>query len=165
MNAAVMFENEILPGGETIKVARFKPKPSVQVDYERDPRAMNRMDPDTKLVHARLERWGRWAKDHGIQGYPKQSLTERAAQYGKLGIPQESNVRAEPVMPDDIAQVDIAICRLWGIGQRCVKRYYTKWEPMDVMAKEEGISESHMKEVLRRSRHLIGMWLEEAEKV
>jgi hypothetical protein len=33
---------------------------------ERDSRCMNNMDPDTKLVHARLEEWSRWAKDLGI---------------------------------------------------------------------------------------------------
>jgi hypothetical protein len=130
---------------------------------ERDPRAMNRMDPATKLVHARLEEWGRFARDRGIQGYPRQSLTEKAAQYGKLGIPQESNYRAEPTMPERIANVDGAICRLWGVGQRCVKRYYTTWEAPEVMAKMEKMELRRFQEVLRRSRELIGMWLADIE--
>lgn len=141
-----------------ISVPRGSPR--VDVVTERDPRTMNRMDPETKFVHARLEEWGRWAKDRGIQGYPAQSLTEKAAQYGRLGIPQESNLRTEPEMPEHIAAVDAAICRLWKIGQRCVKRYYTEWQPMEIMAKKENISVSNMKEVLRRSRHLIGMWID-----
>lgn len=144
---------------------RAKAKVAVTIEAERDPRAMNRMDPETKLVHARLEAWGRWARDIGITGYPKQSLTEKAAQYGKLGIPQESNYRSEPMMPEEVAEVDAAVGRLWKIGQRCVKRYYTNWQPMEVMARQESMSESHMKEVLRRSRHLIGMWLDDAKSL
>lgn len=158
MNAMAMAG--IIPSGIDVSL----PRASAKVEVERDARVMNRMDPETKLVHARLEAWGRWAKDRGIQGYPVQSLTEKAAQYGKLGIPQESNYRSEPMMPEDVAQVDAAIGRLWNIGQRCVKRYYTAWQPMEVMAKDERMSVSSMKEVLRRSRHLIGMWLDEANK-
>jgi hypothetical protein len=125
---------------------------------------MNHMDPATKLVHARLEAWGKYARDRGIQGFPSQSLTEKAAQYGKLGIPQESNFRAEPQMPEHIANVDGAVCRLWGIGQRCVKRYYVDWAPPEVMAKEEGLEVRRFQEVLKRARELIGMWLDDAER-
>ena len=117
------------------------------------------MDPETKLVHAHLEAWGRWARDRGIQGYPRQSITEKAAQYGKLGIPQESNYRGETPIPENIAKVDAAIVRLWKVGQHCVIRYYTHWEPIEVMARHERMPVRRFQEVLRRARWLIGSWI------
>ena len=76
------------------------------------------MDPDTKMMHLLLETWGKWAKDSGIQGYPRCSSTERAARYGKLGIPQESNYKGEPEIPEQIAVLDAAIARLGDIDKR-----------------------------------------------
>lgn len=119
---------------------------------ERDRRSMNHMDPDTKLVHARLEEWAKWAKDTGILGYPKQSLTEKAAQYGKLGIPQESNYRAEPMMPDHVAHVDAAVSKLCQIDKGVVKTYYLKWEPVNVMARRHSMRVLQFQRVLRRAR-------------
>jgi hypothetical protein len=50
-------------------------------------------------VHTLLTRWGDYkrrpsrATDEGPQGYPKESPFVKAAKYGELGIPQETNVR------------------------------------------------------------------------
>jgi hypothetical protein len=119
---------------------------------ERDPRSMNHMDPDTKLVHARLEEWAKWAKDPGIAGYPHQSLTEKAATYGKLGIPQEPLHKMEPMMPDHVAVIDAAICKLGDIDRRVVRSYYLKWEPVTVMARHHHMRVLQFQRVLRRAR-------------
>lgn len=119
---------------------------------ERDRRTMNHMDAETKIVHARLEEWSRWAKDVGIAGYPRQSLTEKAAQYGKLGIPQESNYKGEPMMPDHVAVVDSAIARLGDIDRRVVRTFYLHWEPTEVMARRCSMRKRQFESVLRRAR-------------
>lgn len=71
-------------------------------------------------VHAMLVLWGSWrarTANSGPAGYPRQSPFVKSALYGKLGIPQESNVRVEPesdpmaekiegivtTMPDELA--------------------------------------------------------------
>jgi hypothetical protein len=49
-------------------------------------------------VHALLTVWGNWTgrhHRHGPKGFPKESPFVKSALYGKLGIPQESNVRVE----------------------------------------------------------------------
>lgn len=62
-------------------------------------------------VHAMLVLWGSWRarSSSGPAGYPRQSPFVKAALYGKLGIPQESNVRvdtdAPPPMVEDVERV------------------------------------------------------------
>lgn len=136
---------------------------AMMIDTKRNPQAMNHMDPETKLVHARLEEWAKWAKDNGILGYARQSLTEKAAQYGKLGIPQESNYKSEPMMPDHVAAVDAAICRLGAIDTRVVKAYYLRWEPTAVMARRLSMREKQFENVLRRARWRIIGFLDALE--
>ena len=118
----------------------------------RDPRAMNHMDPETTAVHLLLEAWGKWAKQPGIMGYPTSSPTEKAARYGKLGIPQETNYKREPEMPDDIALIDAAVGRLGDIDKRAIKAYYTHWEPKEVLARKCGMRVRQFQNVLRRAR-------------
>jgi hypothetical protein len=119
---------------------------------ERDRRAMNHMDPDTKLVHARLEEWARWAKEIGIAGYPKQSPTEKAALYGALGLPQEPLNKPEPLMPDHVAVIDAAICKLGEIDRAVVKTYYLNWTAVEVMARKHKMRVLQFQRVLRRAR-------------
>jgi hypothetical protein len=127
---------------------------------ERDRRSMNHMDPDTKVVHARLEEWAKWAKDMGIAGYPRQSITEKAAQYGRLGIPQESNFRTEPMMPDHVAAIDAAVSKLGDIDKSVVKTYYLKWESVNVMARHHHMRVLQFQRVLRRARWRIMGYLD-----
>ena len=129
----------------------------------RSPRTMNHMDPDTKEVHARLEEWARWAKDLGIAGYPRQSLTEKAATYGKLGIPQEPLHKPEVVMPDRVAVVDAAICRLGDIDRSVVRAYYLNWEPTSTIARRLKMRERQFQNVLRRARWRIVGFLDAHE--
>ena len=129
----------------------------------RDRRSMNNMDPETKAVHSRLEEWARWARDSGIAGYPRQSLTEKAAQYGKLGIPQESNYRTEQLMPDHVAVIDAAICRLGDIDKRVVKTYYLRWDSLGSMARTMRMRERQFQLVLQRARWRIMGYLDAAK--
>jgi hypothetical protein len=125
-------------------------------------KSMNHMDPETKIVHARLEEWAKWAKDSGIAGYPRQSLTEKAAQYGKLGIPQESNYRSESMMPDHVAVIDAAICRLGDVDRSVVKMYYLRWEAVAVMAWKLRMRERKFQHILQRARWRIMGYLDAA---
>lgn len=60
-------------------------------------------------VHALLTLWGNFRRRArvGPQGYPKQSPFVKSALYGKLGIPQESNVRIDDDgMPPLVEEMD-----------------------------------------------------------
>src|SRR5690606_2628383 len=48
-------------------------------------------------VHALLVLWGNYRRRHriGPQGYPRESSFVKAALYGKLGIPQDTNFRMD----------------------------------------------------------------------
>lgn len=127
---------------------------------ERNSRVMNHMDPDTKLVHARLEEWARWAKDLGIAGYPKQSATEKAALYGKLGLPQEPLHKPESMMPEHVAVIDAAICKLGDIDRGVVKTYYLNWTAVEVMARKHHMRVLQFQRVLRRARWRIMGYLD-----
>jgi hypothetical protein len=134
--------------------------------YERDRRAMNHMDPDTKLVHARLEEWSRWAKDTGIAGYPHQSITEKAAKYGKLGIPQESLHKPEPTMPDHVARVDAAICRLGDVDRKALRLYYLSWDVAENLARrmDRSMRWRQFLNVVRRARWRVAGYLDAVEQ-
>ena len=119
---------------------------------------MNHMDPDTKIVHIRLEAWGRWSRDAQLRPFPSVSVIGRMMEYGALGAAQEG--RPPVSMPDDIAAVDAAVARLWGIGKAAVVRYYTHSEPISVSARECRMKARQFQHVLNRARHLIGMWLQ-----
>jgi hypothetical protein len=125
----------------------------------RDPRTLNHMDPETTAIHLLLEVWGKWAKHSGIAGYPKSSPTEKAARYGKLGIPQESNYKGEPEMPEEIARLDAAVGRLCEIDRAAIRAYYTHWEPREVMARKCGMRARQFLNVLRRARWRLTIYL------
>lgn len=60
-------------------------------------------------VHALLTLWGNWTRRIrlGPQGYPSQSPFVKSALFGKLGIPQQSNVRLdEESMPALVEWMD-----------------------------------------------------------
>lgn len=125
-----------------------------------DRRVTNHMDPDTKFVHARLEEWSKWAKDMGIAGFPHQSITEKAAKYGKLGIPQEPLHKPEPLMPDHVALVDAAVCRLNEIDRTVVRTYYLTWAPIEIMARKHHMRIRQFQHVLQRARWRIRGYLD-----
>lgn len=132
---------------------------------ERYRRAMNHMDPDTKLVHARLEEWARWAKDAGIQGYPRQSVFVKAATYNATGIPQESMHKPEPMMPDHVARVDAAICRLGEIDRKAIRLYYLSWDVAENLARrmDRTMRWRQFLNVVRRARWRVAGYLDAVE--
>lgn len=123
-------------------------------------KSMNNMDPETKEIHLRLEEWARWAKDSGIAGYPRQSLTEKAATYGKLGIPQEPLHKPESMMPDHVAVIDAAISKLGDIERRVVQTYYLHWDTVENMARKHHMRVLQFQRVLRRARWRIMGYLD-----
>lgn len=132
----------------------------------RDRRTLNNMDPETKQVHIRLEEWARWAKDIGIAGYPRQSITEKAAKYGKLGIPQEPLHKPEPLMPEHVARVDTAICMLGEVDRQVIRLYYTSWEPVEILARRLGrMRGRQFQNVVRRARWRLAGFLDALERL
>lgn len=161
MNATLTIAS--LPGGfDDSSIVRARTRGTVNVVVERDPRAMNRMDAATKLVHARLEEWGTETKAKEENGYPASTLLGRVIDHGPMGASQSG--MGPTSLSEHVANVDAAVARLWGQGQRCIKRYYKSWEPPEVMAQKEGLKLRQFQEVLRRSRDLIGLWLDDVER-
>jgi hypothetical protein len=65
-------------------------------------------------VHALLTLWGNYTRKNraGPNGYPKESPFLKAALYGKLGLPQESNVRIDESMPSLVEWMDLIVEKL-----------------------------------------------------
>lgn len=139
-------------------------QPNAEHAAQRDRRATNRMDPETREIHERLEEWARWARDPGIAGYPRQSLTEKAATYGRLGIPQEPLHRPESVMPAHVAVVDAAITRLSLREQDVIRSYYLHWQPVEQLARRIDMHPLMFHRVLRRARAWIAGYVEAREQ-
>lgn len=58
-------------------------------------------------VHALLTIWGNWQRRDrsGPNGYPKQSPFVKSSLYGKLGIPQDTNVRVDNAVPAHVESI------------------------------------------------------------
>lgn len=111
---------------------------------------MNHMDPDTKLVHARLEEWGNWSKGEEVRAWPATTPMGRMIEEGPHGAGQQSK---PPIfMPDHIFHVDQAVAKLGDIDKRAVKHFYQHWEPLQVMARRMKMRERKFQNVLRRAR-------------
>lgn len=87
MNALASFEREqqVLPDGRTIRVARAKPVASISVEVA----YTTRRPRDSALIYAenRLYPWAKWAKENrDALGYPTISLLFKAMQITKIGI-------------------------------------------------------------------------------
>lgn len=124
----------------------------------RDGRVMNHMAPELKLVHARLERWGKWAKTAGVRAWPQVTLLGRIIEQGPVGaaIPT-SAVRT--ALPEDIAEVDAAVARLGAIDKAVIRTYYMEWAPVEVMARHRRMKVSTFHATLRRARWRVGDFL------
>lgn len=120
-----------------------------EAEVMRDVRA-NRMDPDTKMVHSRLESWGRWAKDGEARAWPAMTLLARVIEQGQVAAGQQG--RPPVAMPQDIAVVDAAVCRLGAVDRGVIQTYYLRWEPIEVMARRHRMRVRQFQNVLRRAR-------------
>jgi hypothetical protein len=94
------------------------------VSWGRDGRALSSMTPECRIADAALAKWGKSYRCKAVSGYPSESQTERAARYGKLGIPQQSFNKPEPPMSEEDAATDARVCRLGAIDKKFVERYY-----------------------------------------
>ena len=128
-----------------------------------DARRMNRMDAQTKIVHARLERWGKWARDTGLRAWPEVTLLGRIIEEGAHGA--QSTGRAPISMPDDIAIVDAAVCNLVDLDRRVVRKYYLEWAPPECMARQLRISVDVFQHTLKRGRWRVASFIDGAEFV
>lgn len=133
------------------------------VEIQRDPRTMNHMDAETKVVHARLEAWGKWARDAGLRAWPAETLLARVMEQGPMGAGQQG--RPPISMPDEIATIDAAVTRLGDIDRRVVQTYYLRWEPLEIMARRHSLRARQFQNVLRRARWRIAIRLSEVEKI
>jgi hypothetical protein len=131
-----------------------------ELSLERDTRrTMNHMDPETKAVHARLEAWGKWAREGALHAWPRRTILGRLIDKDALGVDQQGK---PPIsMPDDIAVVDGAVARLVATDKQCVQTYYLRWEPIEVMARRNGMRTRQFQNVLRRARWRISLMLAE----
>lgn len=122
---------------------------------------MNRMDGETKIVHERLEAWGRWARDSEVRAWPKTTLLGRVIEQGPMGASQQGK---PPInIPDQVAVVDAAVCRLGAIDRGVIQTYYLRWEPIEVMARRHKMRVRQFQNVLRRARWRILGFIEARE--
>jgi hypothetical protein len=123
----------------------------------RDKRVMNHMDPETRVVHARLEAWGAWAKESEAHAWPSVTLLGRMIEQGP-GAGQSS--KPPIAMPDEIAAVDAAVCRLNAIDKKAVQLYYIRWAPLEIHARNMGMRARQYQNVLRRARWRLAGYLQ-----
>jgi hypothetical protein len=112
-------------------------------------------------VHALLVLWGNYTRHskEGPQGYPRESPFIKSALYGKLGIPQESNVRVEEAMPNLVEWMDriVAVMPV-DLNEVIIARYRPPLnaagnEPApDLMAKSLGMSLSTFRSQLQSAQ-------------
>lgn len=122
---------------------------------------MNRMDPETKRVHSRLEEWGRWAKDSEAHAWPRVTYLGRWIEQGIDGAAQQG--KPPIAMPQPVAVVDAAVCRLGDIDRAIISAYYLKWEPIEAMARRHRMRVRQFQNVLRRARWRILGFIEASE--
>jgi hypothetical protein len=122
----------------------------------RDKRRINHMDPETKQVHLRLEAWGAWAKESEIRAWPSITILGRMMEQGS-GAGQQG--RPPISMPEEISQVDAAVCKLGDIDRRAVKLYYIKWAPIEIHARALKMRPRQFQNVLRRARWRLALVL------
>lgn len=110
----------------------------------------NRMDSETRLVHERLEQWGRWARDSEARTWPQSTLLGRVIEQGASGASQQGKPPVQ--IPEAVAVVDAAVSRLGAIDRGVVQTYYLRWEPIEVMARRHSMRVRQFQNVLRRAR-------------
>lgn len=116
---------------------------------ERDKRTMNNMDPETKAVHIRLERWGSETRG-GLNGYPSVTLLGRLIEQGPMGAGQQGRPPVE--LSESSAHVDSCVGKLCQIDQRALRYYYQRQIPREVLAKLMSMRVRQAQNVLRRAR-------------
>jgi DNA-directed RNA polymerase specialized sigma24 family protein len=123
----------------------------------RDMRRVNHMDPETKIVHSKLEAWGAWAKDAELRAWPASTILARMIDQQATGAAQSG--RPPIAMPDEIAAVDAAVCKLGVIDKRAVQLYYIRWQSIEVLAGMMRMRPRQFQNVLRRARWRLAAYM------
>ena len=113
-----------------------------------DKRASNHMSGEMKLVHLRLEAWGKWARDR-IAPWPERTVRGRLIDEGP-GAGHAAPGVAE--IPEPIAETDRAVAHLGDIDRRIVRTYYVEWAPLEQLARRAKMSPRQFQNVLNRAR-------------
>lgn len=122
-----------------------------------DPRSMNHMDPETKRVHLRIEEWAAWAKDGAIGPGQVRSPAGRLLEQKVAAGAQGAGVGE---MPEQVAKVDAAICKLSEGERSVIRQYYLRWAAVEVMARHLRMRVGEFNVILRRARWKIGHLIE-----
>jgi hypothetical protein len=125
-----------------------------------DRRVANAMNPDTAMIHARLEAWSSWAAEH-LASWPEQTLLSRVIQQGVQGACVS---RGLTEMPDGVAITDRAICRLQSPDRVVICEYYLRWEPAEYVALRLNLTERQLKDRLKVARVRVGAYVEILEQ-
>ena len=112
-------------------------------------------DGEMAYVDTRLSEWARWAKQ-GIDmlGYPRATMLARIIDQQITGAAQSGK---PPVsMPDVIAEVDLAVCKLSHLMRKVIVAHYLIYASSDVKARSLDISRAHFWRLLGRAqRHVL----------
>lgn len=122
-----------------------------------DGRCMSRMSDDVRIVHIRLEAWGRWAKEGMPGALPARTLLGRVIDEGP-GAGQSQHQLGE--MPEPIAQTDRAVAHLPHEDRKVIRTYYLHWQPRELLAEHANMSMRRFDAVLNRARWRLCGWLQ-----
>ena len=114
-----------------------------------DRRSIAHMAADIKLVHFRLEAWGRWSHDRLPGQLPEVNTIGRLMEEGP-GAGQSSAGPGD--MPEAIAETDAAVAHLTGDDRRVLMEYYRAWAPREYLARRLKLSLRAFDAVLSRAR-------------
>jgi hypothetical protein len=81
---------------------------------------------------------------------------------GPRGASQQGRPPVE--IPEAIAVVDAAVCRLGAVDRRVIQIYYLHWEPIEVMARRSDMRVRQFQNILRRARWRILGYIDAAEE-
>jgi hypothetical protein len=131
---------------------------AVAVREERDGRTMNNMDPETRAVHLRLERWGKVTRAGIDNGWPPSTMLGRMIDQGPMGAAQTG--RPPTALSEDDQRTDAAVAKLCEIDRRAITMYYQRWISIEVLAKGLHMRVRQAQNVLRRARWRVGAHLD-----
>jgi hypothetical protein len=123
---------------------------------------MNHMDPESKVVHIRLEHWGKLCADRWSP-WPHNTLLGKIIEYGLSGAAQAG--KPMETIPEEVAETDAAVAKLNWTDKRAVSVYYTRQEPVEACAKRCHMRIRQFQNVLRRARWRIALHLNVTQQV
>jgi hypothetical protein len=120
-----------------------------------DRRSLSHMAPEVKLVHLRLEIWGRWAKDKVPGDWPQRTILGRLIEEG----PSAGHITGSGVqLPEAVAETDTAVAHLAQDEKRVILAFYTRWEPRPTMARRLRLNVKRFDVILNRARWRLVGW-------